>query len=258
MSFLSLSLVTYVLKASLRDKLVISVFSIFIAAVSLSLFLSSAVVIETGETMITFVASSLRLLGILALILFTVFYVRRSFDTHDVEYLLSRPITRVSFAISHLIGLSILCFGFTVLSCGTLYFVSSGKIDGLGFFLWAVSFLMETVIVVHAAFFFSMVLSSAVSGTLATLAGYLLARMSGQVLGIIDAGTHGGEKLGFLEGIMQASSVIVPRFDLYTQSSWLIYGPSDMVSFPYILLSGFAFILLIMCAAIWDLLGRDF
>jgi hypothetical protein len=258
MGYVNLSLVAYVLKASLRDKLVISVFAIFCAAISLALFLGSAAVIETGQVVLTFTAGSIRIIGVIALTLFTVFYVRRCFDTHDVEYLLSRPVSRISFVLSHLLGLAILCMGFAVIACGAIYIASAGQLDSYGFGLWGVSFLLEMMIIVYAAFFFSMVLSSAVSGTLATFSGYILARMSGQVLGIIDSGTHGGEQIGLLEGIMQGSSVIVPRFDLYTQSAWLIYGPDQTIAFGYIVISGLAFLLLITCAAIWDLIGRDF
>lgn len=258
MGCVNLSLVTYVLKASLRDKLVISVFAVFLAAISLSVFLSSAAVIETGQAVLTFTASSCRLIGVIALTLFTVFYVRRCFDTHDVEYLLSRPISRVSFVLSHLLGLAVLCAGFAIIACGAVYIVSAGQLNYPGFFQWGVSFLLEIMITVYASFFFSMILSSAVSGTLATFAGYILARMSGQVLGIIDSGAHGGDRIGILEGMMQGSSVIVPRFDLYTQSAWLIYGTDDTVGLWYILMSGLAFLLLVTCAAIWDLLGRNF
>jgi hypothetical protein len=102
-----------------------------------------------------------------------------------------------------------------------------------------------------------MVLSSAVSATLATLAAYMFARMSGPVLGIIDTGDHGVlfETLG---RILEASSVIVPRFDLFAQSKWLIYGPGEVIGYPYIIGVGAAFTMLIICATLFDLLRREF
>ncbi len=257
MSFLNIPLTFYVLKASVRDKLVLSLMLFFIAAVSMSLFIGSSAVTEPDAAILTFIASSARFIAVISLILFVVFYVRRAYETHDIEYLLSRPINRISFITSHLFALSILSICFSFFIAAGIFLYASSFINGDGFMLWFISLTLEFMIVSYAAFFFSMVLPSAVTGTMATLAGYILARMSGQILNIIDAGNN-GEIFGVLGKIMEASSVIVPRFDLFSQSAWLLYGPDANISLIFILLHGILFSLLIGCAAIFDLLRKEF
>lgn len=257
MSLISVPLTLYVLKASIRDKLVLSLILILAGAISLSIFIGSSAVSEPDAAVLTFIASSARFLGVISLILFTVFYIRRAFETRDIEYLLSRPISRISFVTSNLLALSILSMMFTAFIVVGVYIFSYSFIDYEGMVLWAISLCLEFMIVAYAAFFFSMVLSSAVSSTLATLCSYVLARMSGQILGIIDAGGH-SDVFKILSKIMEASSVIVPRFDLFSQSAWLLYGPDTNISMLFIMLHGGLFLFLIACASIFDLLRKEF
>jgi uncharacterized membrane protein len=83
---LSLSLVRYVLTAALRDKVVWGVVAISLLAVCLSLFTANSAIIEKTQFAIVFMAGSLRLLTLFGLLLFVVFFIRRSFDARDVEF----------------------------------------------------------------------------------------------------------------------------------------------------------------------------
>lgn len=257
MSLVNLPLIFYVLKASIRDKLVISLLLVFLVSISLSVFIGSSAIVEANAASLTFISASARLIGVISLILFVVFYIRRAYETHDIEYLLSRPINRISFVSSHLLGLAILAIIFTALVSLGIYAYGHAFINLQGLIYWSMSILLELMIVSFAALFFAMVLPSAVTATMATLAGYSLARMSGQVLNIIDTGTQ-GSSYEILEKIMEAASVIVPRFDLFSQSAWLIYGPDSSISLTFIVLHGTIFCLLITFAAIFDLLRKEF
>ena len=257
MALFNSPLILYVLRASIRDKLILSLIVFFVVAVSLSIFIGSSAITEPDAAILTFIASSARFIGVLSLVLFVVFYLRRAYETHDIEYLLSRPISRISFIISHLLALSVLSILFAfVISAGVILFGSS-FINYEGFMVWSISLTLEFMIVSYAAFFFAMVLSSAVTSTMATFAGYTLARMSGQVLGIIDAGGH-SDLFEVLGKLMEGASVIVPRFDLFSQSAWLLYGPDENIGLFFILAHGILFLFLIACASIFDLLKKEF
>jgi hypothetical protein len=81
--------------------------------------------------------------------------------------------------------------------------------------------------------------------------------MSGQVLTIIDAGAP-SDFFDFMGKIMEASSVIVPRLDLLTQSAWLIHGPDQQIGALFIILHSVLFLFVVGCAAIFDLLRKEF
>lgn len=252
---ISFPLVRYVLKAAMRDRLILSFFLILVLSVSLSIFLGSAAVTEKDQFVLVFSAAGLRLAGVLGLVLFVVFYIRRSFDTKDVDFLLSRPLGRTNFILSHAVGFIILALFFVAGGAGVLFGLSGGELDS-GIVLWVGSILAEYIIMVCAALFFSMIVNSASSAALACFAFYLLSRMMGQILGIIDAGIS---PQPFLSAIMQVISAVMPRFDLMGQASWILYGTeAGGVGGSFLAAQGAFYSSLLLMAAILDLLRRQF
>lgn len=114
------------------------------------------------------------------------------------------------------------------------------------------------MIISSAAFFFAMVLSSAVSATLSTFALYAFSRMLGQMIGIAtDPDIEG--KFTFFAGITKTIALFFPRLDLFSQSSWLLYGVENMLfSLSLIVVQGTVFCLLLAVATLVDLTKREF
>jgi len=113
---MSRHLISYIFKAALRDRLMLSVFLMMGVGASLSIFLGSAAALEKDQFAIVFMAGSLRVASMVALILFVIFYVRRSFDGKDVEFILSKSVGRVSYILSHVAAFSVLAM-FVSLLC---------------------------------------------------------------------------------------------------------------------------------------------
>jgi len=253
---LSLPLVKYVLMAALRDRLVVSLFLLIVVGAALSLFLGSAAMIEDDQFSLVFAAGGLRFAGVAGLTLFAVFYLRRSFDNKDVDFLLSRPISRAAFILSHALAFSVIAVGMAAAVILALGLVSPTEI-GSGHMRWGVSILFEFIIVVNAALFFSMVLTSAAGGVLAVFGMYVLARLMGQLLGIAATG---GNLLGLpMDGLMNVIAMVMPRLDLMAQTSWLVY-PDDPVAFGYgfMIAQGVFYAALLIVAALIDLRRRQF
>lgn len=253
--FISLSLVKYVLTAALRDRIFLSFFLLILVGCSLSVFLGSAAVIEKDKFSLVFASGGLRIAGILSLVLFVIFFVRRSFDGKDVEFLLSRPISRLQFILSLAMGFSIqavlvgIGVGLAVLSIAP-HLISSGHV------LWIVSSICENIIVVNIALFFSMYISSAASASMATAGFYVLSRMIGQILGIVHSSLV--DHMSPMAIVMQFISIFVPRLDLMAQTSWLLYGYDTSIDFLTVVCQGAFFTFLIVCAAVLDLMRRQF
>ncbi len=252
---LSWPLVKYVLTAAVRDRLILSFFLLMVVGASMAIFLGSAAVTESDQFAIVFAASGLRFAGVVGLVLFVVFYLRRAFDSKDVEILLTRPVSRISFLLSHSAAFAILAAivaGFVFLTVTAI----APQSVGAGHILWAFSLLVEYIIVVNVALFFAMVLPNAATGSLAVFAFYMLARIIGQILGIISAGVSMSGS-GILGNVMHIISLIIPRLDLLTQTTWLVYGP-DQIGYGFILLQGVAYSALVIMAALVDLVKRQF
>ena len=254
---MSASLITYVLKAAIRDRLIIAMLVLIALTTSMSLFMASSAITEQDQFLAVYSSGSLRVLGILGLVIFTAFFVRRSFDAKDVEFLLSRPISRTSFILSHAVAFSILATLIAAASTLALL-ITSPDLAGNALLLWAVSIVVEAIIMVNMAFFFAMFLSSAATAVLAVLAFYVLSRMMGQILGILESGTAGS----IMEGVqiaMNMVSTLTPRLDLMGQTTWLVYGvEGSPVGLAFILIQGAVFLSVVLVAALIDLILRQF
>lgn len=252
---INLTLIRYVLTAALRDRLLMTFILMLVVGISTSLFVSGSAVIEQDQFTLVFAGGAMRLIMVTALILFVVFHMRRSFETKDVEFLLSRPISRLEFIFAHSFAFSLLAFALGAIAGGVIISIGPHEITA-GTFLWAFSVVIESIIVANIALFFSMVISSAVGAAMACFGFYVLGRMMGQLLGIIDS--HITQVQSWLEVLLQIISSVMPRLDLMGQTSWLLYGPGNDVGLGYLFLQGLVFLILVILASVIDLLKREF
>ncbi len=275
MSLVSFPLMRYVVTAALRDRIVLTLFLMILLGISTAMFLGSASMIEEDQSSIVFAAGGIRFLGILGVILFSCFHIRRSFEHKEVEFLLSRPISRISFLLSHAIAFMLIaCVIALVMSLSLAVF---GKPNFYGLILWGGSLAVEYMIVAIIALFFSMTLSSAAGSALACFGVYVLSRMIGTLLGISNGSTD-SEVFEILGKVMEFISIIIPRLDLMAQTEWLVYGIDNLNNiefmrnatdfsrsvlgvlhiYGFILLQGVLFISLLLGAATVDLLKKRF
>lgn len=250
-------LVKYILMAARRDKLLIGFLLLIVIGASLSIFLGSSALTEQDQFSVVFMANGLRLGSVLTLLLFCVFYLRRSYDTRDVEYLLTRPLTCFQFLLAHSFAFSILATIAAVFITVSLIALSQGH-QIMGHVLWGVSVWVELIIIANTALFFSLILSSAVAAVLTGFAFYMLSRLIGSILGIVSASEAGSVLNLVTEKVMLVISIIIPRLDMMGQSSWLIYGFDSPVSLGFIFVQGVVFCGLVFSAALFDLQRKQF
>lgn len=272
---ISAPLIRYILVAARRDRLMMTLGLMIALATAVSTFLGASAVTEKETFSIVFGASGLRFLNVLGVVLFCSFYMRRAFEVKEVEFLLARPISRMTFLFSHAAAfmiLGILLAGITVVA---LFLMGRPDIGGLA--AWGLSVAIEDMIMAVTALFFSIVISSAAGSALATLGFYVLTRLIGTLLGITKVAS---DKMIFtiLNNIMEMISVIIPRLDMMAQSSWLVYGVEGSAGIGFtdqagayahaivdiagmngfILLQGFVFISLLLAASAFDFVRRQF
>lgn len=249
-----LPLVRYVLMAALRDRLISSLFLAYVVSGSLSVFLASSALIEQDQFTVIFLSSSLRLVSVLGLVLFVVSFVRRSFDAKDIEFLLSRPVGRIQFILSYAFSFSVLAV-FVSAAAGFVLLCISYHLFGIGHILWTISLMFEAVVMVVVAFFFAMQISSSSGAAMVTIGVYVLGRLIGQLLGIIDSVLV--DSYGLYSVALQVVSVLTPRLDLLAQSSWLIYDV-DIQVFYFSLMQVLGIAFLVLCAACVDFSKKQF
>ena len=206
-----LTLIQYVLKAAIRDRMVVAMIAAMVLGCSLSVFLGSSAVTEQDQFSLAFASAGLRFTGMIGIVLFIVFFIRRSIDSRDLEFLLSRPVGRIQFLLSYAAAFSFIALIVTLAQTLGLYILGP-HLFGEGAILWCFSMMIENVIIANTAFFFALFLSSAAGASLGVLGFYVLGRMMGQILGILQAGGGGGIT-DLLAQIMNVISIITPRLD---------------------------------------------
>ncbi len=272
---ISRPLVQYVVTAAMRDKLIMTLLLMIAMGGAVSVFLGAATITEKESFALVFGASGLRFLGVLGVVLFCSFYIRRSFETKEVEFLLSRPLSRMTFLYSHAAAFVLLGVALAFIVGAVVFFLGKPSLSGFG--VWLASLCMEYALMSVAALFFAMVVASASGAALATLGLYVLARLIGTVLGIA-AEAPANYFYAMLNNAVELISVFVPRLDLMGQTSWLVYGVagSGGIGFTqeagtyahmmvhhlgllgFISLQGVIFIMLLLAATAFDFLRREF
>lgn len=272
---ISRPLISYILTAAMRDKLVMTLLLMIAVGAGVSIFLGSSAITEQDSFALVLGSSGLRFLNVFGIVLFVCFYVRRAFETKEVEFLLSRPISRLSFLFSHAAAFMILAIVIAFLIGFAVFFL--GKPNPGGLFAWFLSIAAEGMIMANVSLFFSMVLSSAAGAALATFGFYILARLIGTLIGIASVAPE-NMIFAILNKVMDFISIVVPRLDIMGQSGWLVYGVegSGGIGFlrdagPYahkmmdlLGMTGFisvqavVFIGLILCCSAFDFSRRQF
>ncbi len=228
---ISRPLVKFVLTAAFRDKLLLTLLLMIVTGAAIAVFLGSATITEKESFALVFGASGLRFLGVIGIVLFCCFYTRRCFETKEVEFLLSRPLSRLTFLVSHAFAFILLAVCVAAAVSLAVFFLGRPQAGGLA--LWALSIAVEFGIMASASLFFSMVLSSASGSALAALGLYVLARLVGMLLGIAYKAPD-NMYYAALNHTMEAISVFVPRLDLMGQTSWLVYGVTGSGGIAYV------------------------
>ena len=253
---ISSPIVKMALKAAFRDKLFIAAFLILLCSSLVSVFFGSAAIIEQDQFTAAYMAASLRIVSALALILAICFYIRRLFDDRLIEYLLSRPISKVSLVLSHVCAYFLLALPITFLVALPVLWISQNLSDNMTW-LWLLTIYIELVIVSCASVFFSMVIKSSFGACLAAISFYTFARIVGELLGIVHANIT-SPLMGLLSKLFEFVTIVVPRLDLLGQSSWLIYGNASLNEIGFVILHGALFIVLIIIASCIDLYRKQF
>ncbi len=247
----SAALLRYMLITALHDRLFLALPVMLSLGAALAVFLGGSAIIEQREMAAAFFGAGSRILVILGLVLFACFHIRQAMAGGEVALILSRPISRGAFVLIYAASLVIIGVICVAVAFALAWFCARPPAGGLT--VWALSLLLEAVLMLLTAMFFSLTLTGAVSPVLASLGFYVLARMSG-LLGALAAQAEQG---GLLDRLMGKSfaviSMILPRLDFFARSEWLVYGwEGDVLQVRWAVLQAAVFIPLLLAASMID------
>lgn len=214
----------FVVLTALRDRLFAGLAVLLAVAMGGAVLFGGAALVEQGETAVVLAAGAARLVLAVGLVTFVATQVQRLYDSREIEVLLARPLGRPALVAALAGGMALVA----VLPAVAVAAVLGPFAPSLaGWAAWSVTLAAEMVLVVLFTLAAALVLERAVTATLAGLAFYTAARLMTFILGVVDARARLGaagpvaEALGW---VATAIAAIVPRFDLFAHSGWLLYG----------------------------------
>ncbi len=250
-------IIKYILLSGLRDKVYLSIFLALIAVFGVAIFLGNTTLVEQKQTAIVYIAGAARIVIIFGMILFVCLNISRAFENKEVEFIISKPVSREKFVLAYLTGFFITSL--LILIALFIAFSALVKLNEIGTLIWFLSLFCELLIVISFALMCSLILKNSFLSILSAMAFYIVSRLMGLFVMAIDFPSEFAQiKNGALPYILKFLSVIFPRLDLFTQSSWLVYGISDFSAIWVIFLQSLIYIPLMACMAFCDVRRKDF
>lgn len=252
------ALIRYVLLTALRDWLFIGLFLVLVLACGISIFLGSTALSEQAAMQISFLVSTTRMILVIGLVLFICFHIRRSFENREIDFLISRPISRSTLLFSYFFSFVILSIILVTPVIFFIYYFFSPNLNGL--LLWSFSILAELIIISSFAILASLILKSAVSSVLGCLSFYVISRIMGFAVStiIVPAKLNNINFNIFVELLLKAFSALLPRLDQFGQSKWLVYNNVDSDIFTLISTQSVIYISLILLMSVFDFNKKQF
>jgi ABC-type transport system involved in multi-copper enzyme maturation permease subunit len=251
------SILKYILLAGIRDRLYIGLFITLAASFSLSIFLGSTSFVEAQQTTAAYIAGSSRAILAIGMILFVCLSVARAFENKEVEFIISKSISREQFILSYIAGFFLAAFLiFIPLVIAILVVTQANK---FGLLIWSASLLSELMIVISFALLASLILKNSFSAIMASFGFYMISRLMGVFVLAInlpqDIAQAKTQSLGFG---LKLLSALFPRLDLFTQSDWLSYGVSGVSNLKIIFIQALIYIPLMIFMAFHDFKKKQF
>lgn len=251
------SIIKYILLSGLRDRLYIGLFITLISALALSIFLGSTALIEQQQATIAYIAGSSRVILATGLILFVCLNIGRAFENKEVEFIISKAISREKFVLSYLIGFFLSAIIIFIPLILAILIIT--KADSFGLFIWSITLFLEVLVLISFSLLSSLILKNPFSAIMASFGFYIISRLMGMFVMAINLPQNLNEAKGhFFASSLKFLSALFPRLDLFAQSSWLNYGIKDFGNLKIIFIQSIIYIPLMIFMAFHDFKKKQF
>jgi len=255
------SILKYILLSGTRDRLYLGLFISLIVTFSLSIFLGSTSLVEEQQMTTVYIGGLSRAVLVVGTILFVCLNINRAFENKEVEFILSKAISREQFILSYLAGFFIAVLLIIIPLVIAMLIVTQANKFGL--LIWSLSLLSELMIMISFALLASLILKNSFSSIMATLGFYIISRLMGMFVMAINLPAKVTSETFELSSrsfglVLKLLSVVFPRLDLFGQSEWLNYGVTDFSNLKIILFQSLIYIPLMIFMAFHDFKKKQF
>lgn len=254
------TLFKFILLTGLRDKLYLSLLIILVGAFGLSNLVGFSALAEETQMQTVYFSFLSRVIIVCGMMLFICFYINKEFEKKEIDFILSKPISRNTLILSYWTSFNLISLILVIPVVIIMAIFSHPNL--LGLLWWTISVILELMLVSTFAIVSSLILGSAVVSVLATFSFYFICRMMGFFVYSISLPKNVNVAVGtwtdFAESLLKILSSVFPRLDLFGKSEWLIYGINNNGEILLILIQSLIYISLMLCIAFYDFRKKQF
>jgi ABC-type transport system involved in multi-copper enzyme maturation permease subunit len=228
------------------------VFTVFGA----SYFVREIAITESARFQTAFYAATIRYATVFLAALYVIASVSRELQDKGLEVVLALDVARAEYVLGRLAGFLCVAAAVAVLAGIPLVLLTTADAATQ----WTISLAVELAVVVALSVFCVITFNQVMSAASFVIAFYILARamtairlISGNPIAGADSVSH--EAMSWL---VEAIAVVMPAFDRWTRTAWLVDEPGRWSDIGVIVGHGSVFIIVLATAAVFDLYRKNF
>jgi Cu-processing system permease protein len=245
-----------VMREALKNRLARMVAVWMLIGFGLALFVKQLALMESVAIETAFLAALYRLGAVFLLAVFIITSQIREMNDKGLDLLLSLPISRRVFFAGKFLGYAICALLMAMIISLPLFFLAPAA----QVMAWSLSLALELLMITAASLFFVLALPHSMGALLSVMGLYLLARTmaSLQLMGATALADNSGMLRQITNGVLNSIAMLLPRLDLFTQTSWLVNLVGGMADLPALALQTLIYVALLAGAALFDLYRKNF
>ena len=218
-----------------------------------SLLVRELAITESQRIQVSFLASLLRVTNALVIAAFIISTLQREFNDKVPALVLALDVARSQFVLGKALGL-----GLVAALVALVYAIPLALLaPAATWWPWAVSLLLESLMIAAVSMFCGISLRSVAAGLLFTIGFYVLAKSFAAIQLISHASLNAASvSHGFMTGLLDTLALLLPRLDQFAQTRWLVDG-IESAMLGGLALQTVIFVALVTCAAMFDLYRKN-
>lgn len=247
-------IILQILYASRRDALFIGTTFLVICLSALSCFLGSMALVENQEARIVYTAGTSRIAVILGFMIFIIFYIKRLFENHEIEVILSHSISRKKIIFGFFAGFAIILLTLLLPIFIILLLLKTSIISAL---IWILSVYLEGIVVLGFSICCGLMIKSQVLSLSSCFLLYLIGRIIGNFVAYLELSAK-IDILSIFASILKMISIVIPRLDLFGKTSWLVYNDFSINCISMFIIQSLIFCGIFLSMAVIDFKKKEF
>lgn len=249
------AIAAYTFLEAMRNRLLWLVVVLVVACFALAAFVGSVAITETRQFQSGFAGASLRIGAVFMLALFVITSMVREFADKGFELVLSLPVRRATYLLGKLGGFALLALVMSILCALPLLLLAPAS----QVLLWGVSLTCELWLVTALSLLCLLTFSHVTLALSAVAAFYVAARSIAAVQLIAHGTLAVQDETGRAasRALVDGLAYLLPELHRFTSSEWLIYHDAGVGDLLPVLGQTAVYLLLLVCAALFDLYRKN-